>query len=302
MKKALLIIVVTILSLFSASLYSAEPLVRFYLQDGSTKQYNLSEIANIQFPNAPETLQLQVFTNDSKTFYYPVQLIDTITFSIGQYSNQYVNLWHDGFKWDFAIHKIDSISIYYTPYTAVTIGTQHWIYRNLNVDHYRNGELIPEVKDSVTWANLTTGAWCYYNNDSALGDVYGKIYNGYAVRDPHYLVPDGWHIPTDSEWRKLSTYLGGENVAGDKLKETGLSNWLSPNAIATNESGFSALLGGYRYVNGWFFDNGSFSSWWSSTESSASYSWSWYLYYDFTDIFRCSNYNGYGFSVRCIKD
>ena len=199
MKTVLLILIIFI----SAKLNAAEPLVRFYLQDGSSKQYNLNEIDNIQFTNAPETLQLQVFTNDSKTFYYPAQLIDTITFSSGQYGNQYINLWHDGFKWDFAIHRIDSISIYHTAYVAVTIGLQHWMYRNLNVDHYRNGDSITELRDSSQWVNTSSGAYCYFKDDKSKRDIFGLLYNWWAVSDPRGLAPEGWHVATDSEFKRL---------------------------------------------------------------------------------------------------
>jgi uncharacterized protein (TIGR02145 family) len=85
-------------------------------------------------------------------------------------------------------------------YATVTIGTQVWMTKNLDVDRYRNGDIIPEVKDSIAWANLKTGAWCYYNNDPELGKIYGKLYNWYAVNDPRGLAPAGYHIPTDAEW------------------------------------------------------------------------------------------------------
>ena len=300
MKKAFLFIVII---LCSASLYSAEPLVKFYLQDGSTKQYNLSEIANIQFPNAPETLQLQVFTNDSKTFYYPVQLIDTITFSIGQYSNQYVNLWHDGFKWDFAIHKIDSISIYYTTYVAVTIGEQHWMYRNLNVDHYRNGDSIPEVRGDY-WAMLSSGAWCYQANDPANGAIYGKLYNWYAVNDSRVLAPKGWRIPALQDWSILEAFVTKQGMLGAALKEAGTEHWITPNTGASNETGFSALPGGGRLAQPPPFPAkapfSNFRIW--CTMWTAEWRWTRNLKYDKSNIEMIGFLEIYGFSVRCIKD
>ena len=284
------------------SLYSSEPLVRFYLQDGSIKSYNLSEIENIQLPNSPDTLQLQVFTNDGNTFYYPAQLIDTIAFSIGQYGNQYINLWHDAFKWDFAVYKIDSILLYYTKHVAVTIGTQHWMYRNLNVDHFRNGDSIPEVRDSLRWTNLTTGAWCYFNYDPALGTIYRKLYNWYAINDSRSLAPTGWHVPSDLEWTKFTDYLGGLSIAGNKLKESGTSNWISPNTGATNETGFSALPGGYNSIYGTFRSIGIYGSWWSTTENNTTTAWDRGLVFSSANVFRYDNFKGSGFSVRCIKD
>jgi uncharacterized protein (TIGR02145 family) len=136
-----------------------------------------------------------------------------------------------------------------TPSTAVSlptvvIGTQQWTDKNLDVLTYRNGDLIPQVKDSTAWAALTTGAWCYFNNDpSGYGAIYGKIYNWYAVNDPRGLAPLGWHIATSDEFETLRNALGGSAVAGGKLKTAGTGRWISPNTGATNESGFSALPG-----------------------------------------------------------
>ena len=293
--------------IFSCYLYSAEPLLKFYLQDGSSKQYNLSEIDNMKFPNAPETLQLQVFKNNGKSLYYPAQLIDSIKFAFDYANENRLHIWHDGFIWNIAIHEIDSILLYYTSFPAVTIGAQHWMYRNLDVDHYRNGDSIPEVRDSATWANLKTGAWCYYNNDPSLSAIYGKLYNWYAVNDPRGLEPSGYHIPSDSEWTVLTTYLGGEYVAGGKLKSTGTIEsgnglWYSLNTGATNESGFSALPGGRRNDISNYKIIGYFGYWWSATESYShealyrNLTWQSSFIYDFTGPKK------FGCSVRCIKD
>ena len=99
---------------------------------------------------------------------------------------------------------------------TVKIGTQIWMTRNLDIDHYRNGDLIPEVTDQDEWVNLTSGAWCCYDNDPANSEIYGKLYNWFTVNDPRGLAPDGWHIPTDTEWKTLAGFLGGEAVAGKK--------------------------------------------------------------------------------------
>ena len=304
LKNALLIIVIII---FSAPLYSAEPLVRFYLQDGSTKQYNLSEIDNIKFTTAPDTLQLQIFKNDGKSLYYPAQLIDSIKLAIDYANENRLHIWHDGFIWDVAIHEIDSILLYYTTFTAVTIGTQHWMYKNLNVDHYRNGDSIPEVTDATAWTSLTTGAWCYYNNDSVIGAIYGKLYNWYAVTDPRGLAPSGWHVPSHAEWTELETCLGGTIVAGCKLKSTGTIGagdglWYAPNIGATNETGFTGLPAGCRSYGGTDNDMGIYAYWWSSTESSAAFAWGRSLCYIDPNISRRYDYNGHGHSVRCVKD
>ena len=145
----------------------------------------------------------------------------------------------------------------------VQIGNQIWMTKNLNVSRYRNGDPIPQVTDPIQWNNLTTGAWCYYANNTANGKIYGKLYNWYAVNDPRGLAPIGWHVPSDTEWTILTSSLGGQFVAGGKMKSTTL--WNSPNAAATNSSGFFGLPGGYCY-QGFSFPSGNTGHWWSSTE------------------------------------
>jgi uncharacterized protein (TIGR02145 family) len=187
----------------------------------------------------------------------------------------------------------------------ITIGTQVWSIKNLDVSTYRNGDLIPQVADATTWANLTTGAWCYYNNDPANGAIYGKLYNWYAVNDPRGLAPLGWHVPSSGEWTTLSTTLGGDAVAGGKLKTTGTTIWASPNTNATNESGFTALPGGSRYYdgNGVFANVGGYGNWWSSTEFNIpAYAWSRGLYYDNRASYGSGSLKQEGYSVRCIRD
>ena len=185
---------------------------------------------------------------------------------------------------------------------TIVIGTQQWMRENLDVLTYRNGDIIPQVTDPTAWAALTTGAWCYYNNDVANGAIYGKLYNWYAVNDPRGLAPTGWHVPTDDEWTTLSTTLGGDAVAGGKMKVAGTTRWTTPNTGATNESGFAGLPGGYRSFNGTFNDVGSIGYWWSSTESNTSNAWYRGLYCNFGDINRSFYNKKKGFSVRCLRD
>jgi uncharacterized protein (TIGR02145 family) len=189
----------------------------------------------------------------------------------------------------------------------VQIDQQIWTLLNLNVSKYRNGDIIPEVQDSATWANLTTGAWCYHSNSSANGAVYGKLYNWYAVNDPRGLAPAGWHIPNNAEFYTLSDYLGGTSIACNKMKSTSDSYWVPPND-ASNSSGFSAMGAGYRSAIGNFGHLGFLTHIWSSNESSANTAAG--------DAILLRNYeakiwhpNGgggglknCGFSVRCVKD
>ena len=196
-----------------------------------------------------------------------------------------------------------------TPIPTVIIGTQTWTTKNLDVATYRNGDAIPQVQDGIAWSNLTTGAWCYYyENNPATGTTYGKLYNWYAVNDSRGLAPTGYHIPTDAEWTTLTTYLGGASVAGGKMKESGISHWISPNTDATNSSGFTGLPGGYRFSNGDFYGIGTNGYWWGSSEGSPGLPVSpfiaWYrsLYYDDGVVVRNYYYKTYGFSVRCLRD
>lgn len=190
---------------------------------------------------------------------------------------------------------------------SIVIGTQQWTSENLNVLTYRNGDVIPQVTDAKAWATLKTGAWCYYNIDELNGPIYGKLYNWYAVHDPRGLAPKGWHIPTDAEWTTLTDNLGGETIAGGKMKTTenttsSNGKWATPNTRATNESGFSGLPGGYRDFNGTFYYIGFYGYWWSSSEFSKPSALFRILYY-YLDNAATSDYHKIaGFSVRCIKD
>ena len=185
-------------------------------------------------------------------------------------------------------------------YPTVKIGDQDWMAENLKVTHYRNGDPIPNVTVGADWVALTTGARCYYDNDSATNNpVYGSIYNWYAVGDSRNLCPAGWHVPTDGEWITLTTYLGGENVAGTKMKAFRLWN---PVYIATNTSGFSGLPGGDRHMlHGDFETIGHYGYWWSSQEV-GSYAYCRQLLCNYAGTFRMGLTKSSGFSVRCMRD
>ena len=187
-------------------------------------------------------------------------------------------------------------------YDTMTIGSQVWMIQNLKVTHYRNGEPIPNVTDGTAWENLTTGAYCNYDHNSSNGNTYGRLYNWYVVNDSRKICPTGWHVPTDNEWSTLRTNMGGESAAGGKLKEIGTTHWETPNTGANNESGFTALPGGYcGYNSGTFSQIGESGNWWSSTEENSNSAWSWLLLYNYSGLQRHSNYKNNGFSVRCIK-
>ena len=192
-----------------------------------------------------------------------------------------------------------------TPTTSlpgVLIGTQRWAARNLDVITYQDGTPIPEVTDPTAWSLLTTGAWCYHNNDPANDAIYGKLYNWYAVSNITNggLAPVGQHVPTNTEWTTLGTFLG-TNVGG-KMKQTGTTYWNSPNLGATNSSGFTALPGGSRNEDGPFFNIRNLGFWWSSSEKDATQVWFRFLAAYDSNLNTGFNFKGYGYSVRCMYD
>jgi uncharacterized protein (TIGR02145 family) len=188
-------------------------------------------------------------------------------------------------------------------YKTIVIGTQMWMAENLKTTIYRNGDAIANADtiDDAQFANLTTGAWCFYNY-SQYDCPYGKLYNWYAVADPRNVCPTGWHVPTHAEWTTLTSFLGGEEVAGDKLKSTGTQYWYLPNTDANNESGFSGLPGGNRPDVDLAGSPGADGRWWSSTESSATSAWHLYLLVNDAEFMMFPVDKHYGLSVRCIKD
>ncbi len=189
-------------------------------------------------------------------------------------------------------------------YDTVIIGSQVWLKENLKVTHYSNGIPIPNVTGNSAWANLATGARCYYNNDSSAFDsVYGPLYNWYAVNDTSNICPSGWHVSTNAEWTEAEIYLGGTGIAGGKMKEAGTAHWLSPNTGATNSSGFTGLPGGMRDpINNDFRTIQENGLWWTATAYNGSMAWSTYLWYLNAGVDHNPGTKKYGFSVRCVKD
>ena len=185
-------------------------------------------------------------------------------------------------------------------YNAVTIGTQVWMVENLKVTKYRNGDDILNVTDVAIWAALTEGGYCNLSNDVNQADVYGRLYNWYAVHDSRNIAPTGWHVATDAEWTTLSTYLGGQSVAGGKLKEKGIAHWCNPNIGATNESGFTALPGGARGDD--FLSYCGYGFWWTATEAEATTAFNRVIFDNETGVNRVSKKKVGGSSVRCVKD
>jgi uncharacterized protein (TIGR02145 family) len=187
-------------------------------------------------------------------------------------------------------------------YKTIVIGTQEWMAENLNTRTYRNGDTITNAVDINQWTNLSVGAWCYHDNNSQRECPFGKLYNWYAVADPRNVCPMGWHVPSNEEWTTLTDFLGGEAIAGGKMKSTGIQYWLNPNGSATNESGFSGLPGRGRYDDGSFEPLGYDGYWWSTSEYASSLSFRHYLLYTNSYMDQDVMNKRCGFSVRCIRD
>ena len=200
-------------------------------------------------------------------------------------------------------------------YPVVQIGTQLWMAENLKTTSYNDGTTIPNITADATWNATTTGAYCDFSNTPANSITYGRLYNWFAADNNaatkmasnggKNVCPTSWHVVSDAEWTALTDFLGGEVVAGGKLKETGTTHWITPNFGSTNETGFTALPGGFRLPPGTFYSVGSQGYWWSSTEYSTSNAWSQHMNFNISNLMRANDVNGIkrqGYSVRCLRD
>ena len=188
-------------------------------------------------------------------------------------------------------------------YRTVTIGTQTWMAENLRVGRTNDDVEIRFFEDDALWNETHSPAYCWYRNDFHCKDVYGLLYNWYAV-DCGSLCPAGWHVPTNGDWETLLTYLGDIALAGGKLKEKGTAHWSSPNRGATDEEAFTALPGGYRKPIGVYAYPGNDGYWWSATEFEEADTHAWHINinYWFSILTQDISIKNYGYSVRCIKD
>ena len=201
-------------------------------------------------------------------------------------------------------------------YKTIQIGDQLWMAKNLVVTHYRDGTPIPKVQDNFTWVGLSTGAYSIYNDSEIHAERYGYDYNWYAVTDIHQIAPEGWHVPTDGEWKELEMYLGMTQSSADVIGPRGNNEgskladsaelWNSgalENDSEFGSTGFAALPGGFRNHYGAVHTVPGYSVYfWAITESSSSDAWYRKLDYHYSGIFRHHDGKGSGFSVRCVKD
>ncbi len=185
-------------------------------------------------------------------------------------------------------------------YTIVEIGAQIWMAENLNVGTRINGSL-DQTNNSII------EKYCYDDNEANC-DIYGGLYQWdemmqyVTTEGVQGICPTDWHLPTDGEWTTLTTYLGGESIAGGNMKETGTTHWLSPNTGATNSNGFSALPGGLHSNTVDFYNLTRNAYFWSSSEYSSSGAWDRDLGRSYEDVYRYSSSKAYGFSARCVQD
>lgn len=194
-------------------------------------------------------------------------------------------------------------------YKTVKIGSQVWMSENLKTSKYNDGTTIPNITTGSGWTNASDNdlpGYCWYDNDNANLDTYGALYNWYAIdmstNGSKNVCPVGWHVPSDSEWVTVGTYLGGLAAAGGKMKEAGQQHWAGLNNFATNQSGFTGRPGGYRNTDGNFYVIQNWGYWWSSTFAFTDYSYRYFLKYNDATLFTSNNNKGSGLSVRCVKD
>ncbi len=285
-----------------------KPIANFSVSDTTIQQNDTVQFSDLSV-NSPTTWKWYFGDGDSSALQNPSHIyLTTGNFSVSLIAGN-----ASGYD---TLTKANYINVVYSTcplimfdinlnfYNTVQIGNQCWMKENLKVRNYKNGTAIPNITVNSTWISLSTGARCWYNNDSATyAATYGALYNWFAVDNINGLCPTGWHVPTDAEWTILTDFLGGESVAGGPLKETDTTHWNSPNTGATNSSGFTALPGGYRvYNNGNFSNFADFGYWWSSTSSSSTEAWRRMMGYFHSTVHRYNTDKNHGYSVRCVMD
>lgn len=189
-------------------------------------------------------------------------------------------------------------------YHYITIGNQQWLLENLKTTHYNNGDLIgttDPINKDISQEVTPKYQWAYAGDEGNVA-IYGRLYTFDVIEDSRGIAPVGWRVASDEDWTYLASYLGGESVAGGKLKDVEFTHWLTPNTGASNVSGFTAIPGGARRLSGEFYGMGKYGYWWTSTRERSDYGWYTYLRYDTENIERGYSGKIYGNSIRCVRD
>jgi uncharacterized protein (TIGR02145 family) len=264
-------------------------------RNGITSKMNISDTASM-LNNYRNGITTKVNIGDTSNMLFPyLRKADLV---ISELQNQIAQLSSQISLLSEVVTDIDGNS-----YSYVAIGNQKWLSDNLRVSRYNNGDPILIVSNNTDWSNLITGARCWYFNDSITYESpYGNLYNWYAVTDNRGICPVGWHVPTDTEWTTLTTHLGGEAVAGAKLKSNGLEYWNAPNTSATNERDFSALPAGYIDNTGNFLGVRNDAFFWSSSYYNSDDAWSRSPYISSAQMYKYFRSKKSGFSIRCLKN
>lgn len=300
------------------TLFAAEPAVKIYLNDGSIKEYNLEDIEDFSFIDNSNLYVMKIHYDAAKVAYYPIEIIEKVKFEKDEADKRVMNVYISSFPKTYSIASIDSVVFIIDKYQPLTICDQVWMLKNLNEDTYRNGDTIKIINSNNEWIAIgknREGAYCYLDFNSQNGDVFGKLYNWYAVNDSRGLAPDGWHMPTDEEWKELEMCLGMSKEEVDKISNRGVNqgpflagkeNLWKDGALKSNMmlnvSGFTAVPGGFAYYNGGFYGRRLNALWWTSTVDYDNNGYMRSIDYDKVKIFRGSMIGRMGLSVRCVKD
>ena len=305
---------------FGITLFAQEETVSYIMNDGSVKTYKLNDIEDVSTKKGQATYEMKIYLKNSAPVSYFSNQFDGVKYRRDSYNNYVYIVYSKVDQFRFLLANIDSVSYNNNIVleNTVKIGNQIWMTKNLDVATYRNGKPIRHCQTNEEWidaASKREGAWCYYNNDPANGEIYGKLYNWFAVNDPRGLAPAGWHVPTDEEWKELEMCLGmtqqdADKCFGDRGTDQGAQLASRADLWYNGElefnanfgiSGFSALPGGRRLYDGTFSYIGSSGYWWSSENIS------WFVYgrtlhYNSPDVRRADLNVDRGFSVRCVRD
>jgi uncharacterized protein (TIGR02145 family) len=271
-------------------------------------EYGKSDAYGLTKSSVPDTasgnLNINIYSNltgldGNTTYHFRVKAVNSIGTTYGADST--FTTWgppvsNITFNPDLTYGSVSDIEG--NTYKTIVIGIQTWMAENLKTTKYNDNTSIPLVTKSTTWVSLSDPGYCWYNNDSL---SYGALYNWYTVNTGK-LCPSGWHVPSETDWSLLISYLGGESLAGNKLKETGSIHWLNQNTSATNESGFTAIPGGYLTYGSTFSNIRKESCWWSSTEYTTLEAYFRDLYYSYSNVDNGSSSKKSGLSVRCIMN